>query len=83
MRIYIFQLLFFVSSGVKAKQQKKSPAGKDLLLSGVLFSLIILVKVRSTKKETPLAGARFSSKFCYKVTLRIIRFKSTKQSGTA
>jgi len=46
------RLLFFEGSGVKAKQQKKTPAGKCLLLRGVLFSLCIMVKATSTKKET-------------------------------
>jgi hypothetical protein len=41
-----------LDSGVKAKQQKKTPAGKDLLFSGVLFSLSVMVKAKSTKKET-------------------------------
>jgi len=59
---------FLWENGVKVKQQKKSPAGNDLLFSGVLFSFLILVKAKRYQKRNPLAHARFSSKFCYKGT---------------
>jgi len=39
-------------NGVKAKKQKKPPAGESLFFNGVLFSLMIRVKAKSTKKET-------------------------------
>jgi hypothetical protein len=57
-----------LESGAKAKQQKKTPAGNYLLFSGVLFSLLVMVKAKKYQKRNPLANARFSSKFSDKVT---------------
>jgi len=58
---------FLWENGVKAKQQKKSPAGSGPAFQRCTFSLGILVKVKVPKRK-PLPTARFSSKFCYKVT---------------
>jgi len=56
-----------LDSGVKAKQQKKTPAGKDLLFRGVLFSLGIMVKSKSTKKETPWPAHGLARNFASKL----------------
>jgi len=58
---------FLWENGVKAKQQKKSPAGFGPAFQRCTFSLRILVKVKVPKRK-PLPTARFSSKFCYKGT---------------
>jgi len=57
---------FLWENGVKAKQQKKSPAGNDLLFSGVLFLWESWSKLKY-QKENPCPPHGLARNFATKV----------------
>jgi hypothetical protein len=59
---------FSLAKGDKAKKQKKSPAGIRPAFQRCTFFFDRQGQSKKYQKRNPLAHARFSSKFCYKVT---------------
>jgi hypothetical protein len=59
---------FSLAKSSKAKKQKKLPAGIGPAFQRCTFFFDCHGQSKKYQKRNPLARARFSSKFCYKVT---------------